>query len=280
MTTRRKIAILGLGVIAAAIPLALAAALLERDNAEPGAAPSSSGSTVSESPVEPYVIRLSGFLVPLSPEELVYRADGAFEGDVVSISPARWSTPSGAPPAGWSPGQRLPQPEVIYRSVTIRVTSRMYGDGASTMNVAVLGGSVGAVAMPVEGSLAPEFAVGDHVVLFVMKPAEGWRLGSDNLGLLQGYVVKEGEAATPELPPIRFTELAERGARRASPAGAGSSATSGLTRSWGVGLIVLRVSACGPDRRSPHVTCQSSPHITRPSLRATPCEAVFSHEVL
>jgi hypothetical protein len=159
---------------------------------------------------EPVTIRLDGYMSPMSPEQLVYRADVGVEGNVVAISAARWSTPSGQPPDGWRPGQRLLQPEVIYRSVTIRVSNGLYGEMVGDVNVAVLGGTAGTVSMSVEDFPMPNVSVGDHVLVFLRRPTKEWRLGGQNMGLVQGYVVNQGQAATPGVAPISVTALAAR----------------------------------------------------------------------
>lgn len=155
-------------------------------------------------------IRLSAYMAPMAPEQLVYRADAGLEGDIVAISPARWSTVSGGPPDGWKPGQAFLEPEVVYRSATVRVTNLLYGDAGKQVNVAMLGGTAGGVTMTFEDSPAPDVSVGDHVVFFVSRPSAAWRLGADNLGLVQGYVVSAGQASTPGLPPVSMSDLSTR----------------------------------------------------------------------
>lgn len=196
-------------------------ALAGRDNSA-DRIPSPETRVQSDALSQPYEIQLSGYWAPLSPEVLAYRADIAIEGDVVAISNARWSTPSGAAPDGWKPGERFKEPQVIYRSVTVRVADKLYGAAGAEVTFAVLGGSVDSVSMSLAELSMPGLVLGDRVMVFLIQPDMEWRLGKQDMGLLQGYVLKDGKATHPEIPAMATSELAARvraeAARRAAGA--------------------------------------------------------------
>lgn len=100
--------------------------------------------------VDVHQIQLTGYNAPISPAGLVYRADAGFEGEVTSISSPLWSTPTGTAPDSWTPGEPLPRLEVIYRTVTVRVTDGLLGGVGSELTVAIVGGSLDNVEMVVE----------------------------------------------------------------------------------------------------------------------------------
>lgn len=159
----------------------------------------------------PDTILLSAFWWPLPPADLVQWADAGLEGFVVDISVPRWSTPTGDAPAGWSPGATLPEPVVIFREVTVSVTSTLFGDIDGELHVAVLGGDRDGARMAVDEGFVPALAPGDQVMLFVMQPPAGWRLGKGNFELLQGYVVKDGTAiGTGGQEPVAASELRDQ----------------------------------------------------------------------
>jgi len=169
------------------------------------------GAAGTDSPAVGNTIRLSAFWWPLPPADLVQWADAGVAGVVVDISEPRWSTPTGDAPAGWSPGAALPEPVVIFREVTVRVTSTLFGDIGGELHVAVLGGDRDGARMAVDEGFVPALAPGDQVLLFVMQPPAGWRLGKGNLELLQGYVVKDGTAiGTGGQEPIAASELRDQ----------------------------------------------------------------------
>lgn len=173
--------------------------------------PSSSGSAPGDSDAVGDTILLSAFWWPLPPADLVQWADAGLEGFVVDISEPRWSTPTGDAPAGWSPGATLPEPVVIFREVTVSVTSTLFGDIGGELHVAVLGGDRDGARMAVDEGFVPALAPGDQVMLFVMHPPAGWRLGKGNFELLQGYVVKDGTAVgTGGQEPIAASELRDQ----------------------------------------------------------------------
>lgn len=173
--------------------------------------PASSGSAPGDGVAVGDTILLSAFWWPLPPVDLVQWADAGVEGFVVDVSEPRWSTPTGDAPAGWSPGAALPEPVVIFREVTVRVTSTLFGDIGGELHVAVLGGDRDGARMAVDEGFVPALAPGDQVLLFVMQPPAGWRLGKGNLELLQGYVVKDGTAiGTGGQEPIAASELRDQ----------------------------------------------------------------------
>lgn len=173
--------------------------------------PASSGSAPGDGVAVGDTILLSAFWWPLPPVDLVQWADAGVEGFVVDVSEPRWSTPTGDAPAGWSPGAALPEPVVIFREVTVRVTSTLFGDIGGELHVAVLGGDRDGARMAVDEGFVPALAPGDQVLLFVMQPPAGWRLGKGNLELLQGYVVKDGTAiGTGGQEPISASELRDQ----------------------------------------------------------------------
>lgn len=166
-------------------------------------------SITDENP-QPYAIRLTAYSALMTPEQLVYRSDTGAIGEVVAVSEARWSTQSGKTPHGWKPGDRLPQPEVIYRSVTLRVESALFGPAGSEISVAVIGGSADGVEMTFDDALSPQLNVGDRAAVFVVKPPDGWRLGSQNDGLIQGYKVTGGQALSSDGSSLSIEDLTRR----------------------------------------------------------------------
>lgn len=181
-----------------------------------GCQPTSNGADMPDgardgSAATPGTILLSAFWWPLPPVDLVQWADAGVEGFVVDVSEPRWSTPTGDAPAGWSPGATLPEPVVIFREVTVSVTSTLFGDIGGELHVAVLGGGRDGARLAVDEGFVPEMAPGDQVMLFVMHPPAGWRLGEGNFELLQGYVVKDGTAiGMGGQEPIAASELRDQ----------------------------------------------------------------------
>lgn len=196
-------------VAVAVVAVTLVMASVHNDSA-PTQAVNGADPRVANESGESFTIRLGGYVSPMSPEQLVYRADAALEGDVVAISQARWSTPSGQPPDGWKRGQRLSRPEVIYRTATIRVSGEIYGDTGEELRLAILGGAAEGATMLVEDAPMPNVSVGDHVLVFISRPNADWRLGAETMGLLQGYLVSDGQASTPDAAPIAVGELKAR----------------------------------------------------------------------
>ncbi len=157
-----------------------------------------------------YDLRVSGYYVPMQPEDLVQRAAAGIDGEVIAIAPARWSTVSGRAPDGWVPGTHLPQPEVIFQTITIRVGEAYYSVVGNEIRVAMLGGSADGVRMTVEGPSVPDIAIGDHVVVFVERAGPGWRLSGAEFGLVQAFRIDGNRATSEGLAPLDAGDLAAR----------------------------------------------------------------------
>lgn len=89
----------------------------------------------------------------------------------------------------------------IVTDVDVQVASAWKGAPERTVRIVVPGGSLGYVALRVEG--APTFAVGEEVVVFLGREGVAWRVN----GYAQGkYRVVNGEAR----PGLRGAELVAR----------------------------------------------------------------------
>lgn len=165
-----------------------------------------------EQPPEPAApIVVHGFGAAMSPEALVYRSDVAVIGVVTAVSEPRWSTPDGKAPEGWRPGKVLREPELAYRVVDLEVKETLFGDASSALSVALLGGDDESLIDLPDLVVPPNVRAGQEVLLFIVHPAPGWRLGADNQGLLQGYEIVGGVLhAEGEAPALSLRELETR----------------------------------------------------------------------
>ena len=123
----------------------------------------------------------------MSPEVAVYRSDAIVVGKIVQIDKPRWTTPDGKAPKDVVYGDTPPEPQIVYRVATVRVTETLQGDVPATIRVSLVG--AGDVSNP-DDSQGAGWRSGTEVVLYLIESAAESRIQGAGWGLAQGLVVE------------------------------------------------------------------------------------------
>ncbi len=141
----------------------------------------------------------------VSAEMAVYRSDLIAVGAIIEITEPRWTTTDGKAPKDVVYGDTPPEPQIIYRVATVRVTETLHGEAPATLRVSLVG--TGDRTGPEAETQGEGWKAGDEVVLYLAKASAESRIVGADWALVQGLLV-EGRLARARNLPASMTDMA------------------------------------------------------------------------